>query len=268
MQIIGNIKSLIRYPIKSMGAEALTTIEITEKGLLGDRSYALIEPGTNKIISAKNPKKWKYIMDLRVRYDLKDSKDKNNKLEIIFPNGTKVNSQEDNLSVKLSSYFNHDVELTSTVPSKVIIEEYLTDTDDERDAIVDADIAQGTFFDLGTVHLITSGTIKHLEQLYPEGDFNLKRFRPNIFIELDSDEVGFVENSWIGQRILIGKEVVLEIQQACPRCVMTTLDQNHLLKDPNILKIAKKHNNGHVGVYANVISTGIIHVNDSIKILD
>src|SRR5439155_24107238 len=30
----------------------------TERGLLGDRSYALLDPSTGMVVSAKNPRKW------------------------------------------------------------------------------------------------------------------------------------------------------------------------------------------------------------------
>lgn len=52
----GNVKSLWRYPVKSMQGEALEASEIGLKGLLGDRAYALWDVETNRVASAKNPK--------------------------------------------------------------------------------------------------------------------------------------------------------------------------------------------------------------------
>jgi len=95
----------------------------------------------------------------------------------------------------------------------------------------------------------------------------VNRFRPNILIDLDSDKIGFIENNWVGKSISIGNEVVLKIKEPCPRCVMTTLAQENLDKDTNILKTAIKYNNGNIGVYADVINSGTINNHDIIKIM-
>ena len=56
----------------------------------------------------------------------------------------------------------------------------------------------GTFFDLAPVHLLTTATIDRLRELYPQGRFEVRRFRPNIVLELTSGERDFVENAWHG----------------------------------------------------------------------
>ena len=62
------LASLWRYPVKSMMGEELNTAVITNNGLLGDRSYALLDTQTNKIVSAKNPKKWPEIFYFYARF--------------------------------------------------------------------------------------------------------------------------------------------------------------------------------------------------------
>jgi hypothetical protein len=57
-QAVGSIVSLWRYPVKSMQGEELNVSEVTERGLLGDRTYALVDAADNKIGSAKNPRRW------------------------------------------------------------------------------------------------------------------------------------------------------------------------------------------------------------------
>jgi len=54
----GSVASLWRYPVKSMLGEELTAIDVTERGLLGDRAYALVDSADGKAATAKNPKKW------------------------------------------------------------------------------------------------------------------------------------------------------------------------------------------------------------------
>ena len=61
----GAVVSLWRYPVKSMMGEELNASDITDHGLLGDRSLALIDSETGKVVSAKNPRKWPTMFDFR-----------------------------------------------------------------------------------------------------------------------------------------------------------------------------------------------------------
>ena len=54
----GTVVSLHRYPVKSMMGESLNATAVGPKGLLHDRAYALGDPATGKVVSAKNPAKW------------------------------------------------------------------------------------------------------------------------------------------------------------------------------------------------------------------
>ena len=39
----GSVAELWRFPVKSMKGEQLHEVEVTERGVLGDRAYALID---------------------------------------------------------------------------------------------------------------------------------------------------------------------------------------------------------------------------------
>jgi len=105
---------------------------------------------------------------------------------------------------------------------------------------------------VATVHLVTTATLDRLHQLYPQGRFEVPRFRPNIVVAPASGEQDFVENAWIGHTLAIGDAVRLSITGPCGRCVMTTLAQGDLPPDPGILRAAAQHNKVSVGIYATV----------------
>ena len=42
-QMAGKVVTLWRYPIKSMLGEELNVTDVTTRGLLGDRAYALVD---------------------------------------------------------------------------------------------------------------------------------------------------------------------------------------------------------------------------------
>ena len=265
----GSVVSLWRYPVKSMMGEELNATEITERGLLGDRAYALVDSSDGKVVTAKNPRKWPNFFDYRAT--LIETPRSNPELRITLPDGTTAASQQGDLNQILSKALNHEVTLSATEGGNVgaaTAEEYWPDMEglDYRDTVTDFDLPEGTFFDCATVHLLTTATLDQLRQLYPEGRFEVRRFRPNIVVEPTSGEKGFIENSWIGHTLAIGDEVRLSITEGCPRCVMTTLPQGDLPRDTGILRTAAQHNQAHIGVYATVQQGGRVSRGDSVRI--
>jgi uncharacterized protein len=159
--------------------------------------------------------------------------------------------------------------LPSSVPASwtARAEEYWPDMEglDYRDTVTDFSLPEGTFFDCASVHLLTTATLDSLRQLYPQGRFDVRRFRPNIVVQMPSAGKSFAENAWVGHTLAIGSSVQLNITGACGRCVMTTLAQGDLSGDPGILRTAAQHNHGNVGVYAAVVRGGTVHRGDPVR---
>ena len=66
--VLGSVVSLWRFPVKSMVGEELNAADVAERGLLGDRVYALMDPVTGKVASAKNPRKWGKLFDFQAAF--------------------------------------------------------------------------------------------------------------------------------------------------------------------------------------------------------
>ena len=64
----GSVVSIHRYPVKSMQGEQLDACKVTEKGLLGDRAFALVDISDGKVVSAKNPRKWAGLFGFHASY--------------------------------------------------------------------------------------------------------------------------------------------------------------------------------------------------------
>ena len=60
--------SLCRYPVKSMLGEELNAAEVGERGVLGDRAYAVLDRTDGKVASAKNPRKWPRMFEFRAGF--------------------------------------------------------------------------------------------------------------------------------------------------------------------------------------------------------
>jgi len=275
---LGAVGSLWRYPVKSMMGEELNAAEVTDRGLRGDRLYGLVDRADGKVATAKNPRKWPHLFDFRA--NLIEGAAAGSEaafIRVTLPDGTMITNVQDSCDQILSQALAREVTLesvargeerdTSSATRTANAEEYWPDMEglDFRDTVTDFALPAGTFFDCAVVHLLTTATLDRLVQLYPRGRFEVRRFRPNIVVLPASGETGFIENSWVGDTLAIGDEVRLNITGPCGRCVMTTLAQGDLPKDPGILRTAAQHNHVQVGVYAAVVSGGTIRRGDSVR---
>jgi uncharacterized protein len=266
----GKVVSIWRYPVKSMLGEELNSSYVAERGLTGDRTYALIDKETGKVASAKNPRKWERLFDFRsIFVDPPQAPENIPPVRITLPDGTQISSDEDkNIDQTLSKALGRDVRLIRASLEKPSYEEYWPDIDGLalRDKVTDEAMPPQTFFDIAVIHLLTTSTINRLRELYPDGRFEIRRFRPNIVVETASGEKDFIENLWIGKKVIIGEDIVLRINGPCTRCVMITLPQGDLPKDLGILRTVARYNQVNVGVYASVIQGGTVHRGDLIRL--
>ena len=279
---VGSVVALWRYPVKSMMGEELNSTEVTERGLVGDRAFAIVDKSNGKVASAKNPRKWAKLFEFRTAYaEPLLSGGRLSPVRITMPDGSVVSSEQSDLDEILSRELERDVRLdrresgekeivetTSPNPWTPTLEEYWPDIEGltYRETVTDEAMPEGTFFDLAMVHLLTTATLDQLREFYPDGRFEVRRFRPNIVVAPANGQKGFIENDWIGRTVSIGDQVRLSITGPCPRCVMTTMSQGDLPKDPGILRTSAKYNDVHVGVYASVLRGGTIRRGDKVRI--
>jgi uncharacterized protein YcbX len=264
-----SVLTIHRYPVKSMIGEALSESVVTERGLLGDRAYALIDVESGKVVSAKNPRKWGDFFAFRAA--LVKSPELSASIpaaRITFPNGESATTELPDVDARLSAELGRSVRLASSVPDAPRIEGYWPDYDwlETPDAVFEVKLPSGTFFDGAVVHLVTTAALDRLHALAPESRFDVARFRPNLVIQTVNGDDGFVEDAWSGRTLLIGDEVRLRIAGPCSRCVMTTLPQRTLPKDPNVLRTIVKHNQGNLGVLASVDRGGHIARGDTVVV--
>jgi uncharacterized protein YcbX len=266
---LGSLVSLWRYPVKSMMGEELNATEVTERGLLGDRAYALVDRSDGKVATAKNPRKWPHLFEFRATFVEPPRAPANvPPVRITLPDGTMVTSDQGDLNPMLSKALNREVTLGTAHRQAVSAEEYWPDMEglDHRDTVTDFALPEETFFDCAVVHLLTTATLDSLRELYPQGRFEVRRFRPNLVVQLGSGEKTFAEDAWVGHTLAVGTDVRLNITGPCGRCVMTTLAQGDLPKDPGILRTAAQHNHVNVGVYAAVARGGTIRRGDPVRL--
>ncbi len=259
------IAALYRYPVKSMLGEDLAAAEINSRGVAGDRACAVIDPAENRVGSAKIPHKWARLYGFRAAY-AEEPRDGAAPLpHITFPGGATISAGDPGIEAMLSRVFGREVRFVSEKPEGLKLEAAKPGTDAiALEQTIDFPLIN-PFFDFAALHLVTTATLARLRSLHPDGDFDPRRFRPNVVIDTPGEE-GFVEQTWVGQTLALGAEVRVRILMPTHRCAATTLPHHSLPNDPEILRTANRHNNGNVGVYATVVQAGVVRVGGEVQV--
>jgi uncharacterized protein YcbX len=269
--LVGQVVALWRYPIKSMLGEELPAAPIVDGSLLGDRALAVLDRESGLVASAKHPQRWPHLLACQAAFVEPPAAGLAlPAVRVTLPDGTSLLSGQRDFPRLLSQALGREVVLSRPTLAAPRFEQCwpalvgLT----SLPRVSEQAMPPFTFFDLAPLHLLTTATLSRLAQLYPQGRFDARRFRPNLVIESAHAQPAFVEHTWIGQRLSIGEEVRLQITGACPRCVMTTLPQGDLPADPGILQTVVQHTQASVGVYASVRHGGTIRRGDAIWVED
>jgi uncharacterized protein YcbX len=290
---VGTVGALWRFPVKSMLGEELEASDLTEGGILGDRAYAVRDRETGKVASAKHPKLWPDLLGCRAAFvEPPRPGDELPPVRIELADGSSVLSDAADVDAVLSRFFGRDVELARAAQNGYTIDNYHPDEEDydpegHRDEVVEVQLGaaffnarglpsavpEGSFFDLFPLSVLTTSSLDRLGELEPQSQFDARRFRMNVIV--DTTARGFVENEWIGRTLAIGDDVRLGVALPDPRCVMPSLAQEGLPRDPQVLKALARHNRIDVagalypcaGVYAVAQAAGAVRAGDRVSLL-
>jgi uncharacterized protein YcbX len=285
---VGTVKTLSRFPVKSMLGEHPAAVDIVDTGIVGDRAWGLIDRETGKIASAKHPGVWLAMLGLRATYDAADV---TAMAHIELPDGSSVRSDDQEVDARLSAALGRSVHLASFVPKDASYDEewpaveglapseFIAGTRTgqsvnglDLSSLPVGMLTPGTFQDVAPLTLMTTASLRAARALHPDGDWDDRRFRSTILIDCEGDD--FAEQHWVGQQLRIG-EVELSVLAATPRCAMVTLPQQDLVGDADVLRTLAKHNRVDVlggglfaclGVYATVGRTGRIATGDAVEL--
>ena len=228
---LGTIESLRRYPVKSLAGELLAEVEVDERGLVGDRLWA-VRDADGKLGSGKSSQRFRRmdgLLRLRATYD-------GDVPVVRFPDGRDVRGDDEAVHDALSSFVGRPVTLAreSDVPHH----------------------------DDGPLHLVTTASLRWAEGVLG-GPLDPRRLRPNLVLGTDGDQPW--EEQWLGRRIAVGDELVLEVVQPMPRCVMVDMDQAGLEVSGGLLKLLTERNDGCLGVLAGVVRPGRVRTGDEAR---
>jgi uncharacterized protein YcbX len=111
---IGTIQEIWRYPVKSMAGERLNTTTVDELGIPADRGWAVRDEIKSEI---KTGTRIPRLMQCAAQYREEPVNGNIPHVEITFPDGSSVHSDDPNVNSRLSSALEHEVKLWPRQPA-------------------------------------------------------------------------------------------------------------------------------------------------------
>ena len=289
MNRAGRIVSLWRYPVKSMAGERLTEAHVGPLGLHADRTWAVRDLELGATTSAK---RLPGLMWCAARYADSPPADagpgRAPEVIITVPGGGEFSSADPAVHGALSAYLDRDVQLRP-LPA-------ITDRDSYRAPMATqsdlrtifglspdeplpdlsifpvrklAEITRfatplGSYADAYPVHLLTVQSLAAMAALAPGSNFDVQRFRPTVLIDVPGDD-GQPELGWCGGTVH-APDATLSPLIPTVRCVMPSLAQPGLERDPAVSRTVAAHARRCLGVYATVVSAGRIAEGDPLRL--
>lgn len=278
---VGSIKEIWRYPVKGMAGESLASGVLGERGIRGDRTWALRDTARQEIQSCK------FRQQLLLCTARDRSEGAGTHVEVTFPDGSALASTDKAIHARLSELTGRASTLEALRPSsdrdfyrrhkrddhtwfeelKATFEredgEPLPDFSQAPPEFSEFVAAPGMFFLVTPLHIVTTATLAHLKSISPAADWDRRRFRPNLLIEPRADATGLVEQDWIGKKIVLGGATV-ECAGATPRCGAITRAQPSFAADKTVLRTVVKNADQNVGIYGLISGSTTVQVGDPV----
>jgi uncharacterized protein YcbX len=260
---VGTVASCRRYPVKSLQGLEVEDLALSGTGVVGDRGHALIERDTGRLLSAK-----RHSVLLTARAD-------DEGLEL--PDGRRVALDDPAASQLLSEWLGREVVLrrVDELDAEQQLEFEMTfDPPDDSSEYFAIPAPAGSFLDCAPLHVVTSATVEACRAARPDLDWDERRFRPNLVLDVDGP--AFVEDDWTGRRLQVGDGAVLEVMMPTVRCAMplraqpASGDRPPLEREPALFaamnELHAAHPN-HFGFYATVVTPGRVRRGDAVALL-
>ena len=274
-----SVLNIYRYPVKSMMGEALSEAAIGEAGIAGDRGWAVRDEKRGGI---RGGKKIPQLMQLTARSGPAAPL-------IIAPDGDAASASAEGINEWLSDKLNHPVTLWPLLPAEQL-DHYRRGAPDTEDfeqelravfgrlpdeplpdltgfeELLEFESPPGTYFDAFSLSIMSQQSLATMNQLDGDSLFDVRRFRPNLLVDIPDSDHPFPEQAWVGKTLSIGS-AKLKIEMTCPRCSMTTHGFDDLPQDPQIMRKLVANSEGNLGIYASILDAGTVSAGDSVSLM-
>ena len=288
------VSQLWRFPVKSMGGGRVERVRIDRRGVHADRLWAVRDVEKGVTASAR---RLPVLLGCSARYLTEPGADAGPGnvpgVVITFPDGRELAHDDAGLDAALSELAGRELRLVALPRADDRSQHRMTMQDsmanfsaaqvrkdfglNETEALPDTSVFStrdivtlarfstppGTFVDLSPVHLLSTAS---LAALSPDGTpYDVRRFRPNVLVDVDPPGSEFPESGWVGGELRMGT-VVLDVAIPTIRCVVPTRPQPDVELDRGITRQLLERTNRFLGVYADVGTAGVVSVGDEVHV--
>lgn len=235
----GSVASLWRYPVSSMGGERLERAPVAVEGVVGDRLFGLLDRASGRIASPGRETHFAAVPKGHARLHGRA------RVEISADGTSWAGGDDPAVLAALARLVGFEPELKSFVAR--------------------GEPGFRPRYEHAPIHLLTSAAMRSLARERPDSVIDERRFRPNIMVEWPDEAEPMPERDWIGREIRIG-EVVLKGREPCKRCGFTTIEQDGLPLDVEILRTVVRRYERNFGIYCDVLVPGEIRTGDGVAV--
>ena len=249
-----HIAQLWRYPVKSLAGERLPTLRLVDDGIDGDRMWGIQDRRDGRILTARR----------EPRLLFATSRLAANHLPVItLPDGQEIAGTGPVTDAALSAWLGKPVTLVAASESEAARAEYFADATDDASQAIEWTMPKGRFVDAAPVLVISTAGLRSGAVAYPAGAWDVRRFRPNILVQLDGE--GWTEDHWAERQLSVGSAQLMP-RQRCIRCTMVNRAQPGLKTDVDIFKTLHRTHGGKAGMWTQVMQPGTISEGDAVEI--
>jgi len=243
------VAGLWRYPVKSLQGEPIASARVEDDGVLGDRRWGIRDERTGRILTARRRPE---LLGASASFG-------DHGPVITLPDGRTLVGPGADTDRHLSDWLASPVTLVSSTSTSPGRAEFFVDATDDTSQAVEWTMPQGRYVDAAALLVLTTASLRTAARLHPDGDWDPRRFRPNVLVDLDG--AGWLEDEWVGQSLRLGAASVTPTQP-CVRCTMVTRPQPGLDADADVFRTLARNHRGLFGVWSDVARPGVISVGD------
>jgi uncharacterized protein len=233
MQRVGVIRTVARYPVKSMQGEACASLPLTLQGFEEDRRYAFVQAESRSAFPWLTARQLPELLRWQTSVGKPGTPDV--AVTVTTPAGERWPVASPELREVIEKRFGKPV---------FLLRDY-----------------RGSF-DVANVSLISQQTVERIAE-ESQTEPNPWRFRPNLVVHLEGG-AAFDELKWVGRVLRLGERARIAVIKVDERCVVITLEPTTSASAPQILKCVAQQHNNCAGVYSTVLTPGEVGAGDAI----
>jgi len=240
--VVGVVRQVVRYPVKSMAGEEVAASRVGWHGLLGDRHYAFVRTGNTTHFPWLTARQAPVLLRHVPSYE--DPSDPlTSPLMVRTPDGRVLPVEDVALCNSLAAAYRAPVHLMRL----------------DRGA-----------FDSMPLSVTSTASLAHLGARGSPGQpLDHRRFRQNVLVET-YDGRPYAEDDWVGGLLVLGEgpdQVRVRLARRIPRCMMINLHPDTGEQDPRVLRDVVRSRDSCSGVYGSIDRIGTLRVGDAVRLM-